>query len=364
MGPGDKSLFYWNAPDGSKVLTWSTLKGYGWGAHLRLHDDLDDTRIRTIQKELADIERTTDSPVYMNWGSDLYAPNEKLAQNLPALNRGVPNRQFRFATPDDFFSAVSHQQKIPDLSGEIPSSWPNIVASLPHLWQLIVPAENTMIAAEKFAAINYALHYADYPQEEFDFLWKKLIESTDHNHDGQGGWPGDERKKSYSDLAIIRGGEILRDSLRNIAERVQIPIRPSFPIVVFNPLGWSRDDVVKANIAIYGDVVPGQIAEYKKGMQLVGTTGLETFKMYFFPCTPADNPASNSALPQDAVPSCPSAPSEKLVAVSRGLAAPKAAVNLDSPDPTIAISAVTNYQSQDVTENDFQIQHNVRQPAQ
>jgi alpha-mannosidase len=275
MGPGDKSLFYWNAPDGSKVLTWSTLKGYGWGAHLRLHDDLDDARIRTIEKELAEIEGTTDSPVYMNWGSDLYAPNEKLAQNLPALNRGVPNRQFRFATPDDFFSAVSHQQKIPDLSGEIPSSWPNIVASLPHLWQLIVPAENTMIAAEKFAAINYALHYADYPQEEFDFLWKKLIESTDHNHDGQGGWPGDERKKSYSDLAIIRGGEILRDSLRNIAERVQIPIRPSFPIVVFNPLGWSRDDVVKANIAIYGDVVPGQIAEYKKGMQLVDESGLD-----------------------------------------------------------------------------------------
>ena len=269
MGPGDKSLFYWNAPDGSKVLTWSTLKGYGWGAHLRLHDDLDDARIRTIEKELAEIEGTTDSPVYMNWGSDLYAPNEKLAQNLKVLNREVPNWHFRFATPDNFFEAVSDQQKIPDLSGEIPSSWPNIVASLPHLWQLIVPAENTLIAAEKFAAINYALHYADYPQQTFDFLWKKLIESTDHNHDGQGGWPGDERKKSYSDLAIIRGGEILRDSLRNIAERVRIPIRPSFPIVVFNPLGWSRDDVVKANIAIYGDVVPGQIAEYKKGMQLV-----------------------------------------------------------------------------------------------
>jgi alpha-mannosidase len=273
MGPNDKSLFYWKAPDGSKALTWSTLKGYGWGAHLRLHDEIDDARRAAIEKELAEVEGTTSSPIYMNWGSDLYAPNEKLAQNLGALNRKIDSTHFLFATPDDYFANVVRSRNIPELSGEIPSSWPNIVASLPHLWQLVVPAENTLLAAERFAAVNYALHYADYPQPVFDFLWKKLIESTDHNHDGQGGWPGDERKRSYSELAIIRGGEILRDSLRNIAERVRIPVRPSTPLVVFNPLGWQRDDIVKANIAVYGDVVPGQIADYRKGIRLVDESG-------------------------------------------------------------------------------------------
>ncbi len=34
MGPADKSLFYWKAPDGSKALVWHTLKGYGWGTFL------------------------------------------------------------------------------------------------------------------------------------------------------------------------------------------------------------------------------------------------------------------------------------------------------------------------------------------
>jgi len=139
----------------------------------------------------------------------------------------------------------------------------------------VVPATNTLLAAEKFAAINHALQYADYPQPVLDFLWKKLIESTDHNHDGQGGWPGDERKRSYSELSIIRGGEILRDCLRNIAERVQIPVRPSVPVVVFNPLSWQRDDVVKAHVTVYGDVAPGSIADYRKGMSLVDETGRE-----------------------------------------------------------------------------------------
>jgi hypothetical protein len=34
MGPADKSLFRWQAPDGSKVLLWNSLKGYGWGTFL------------------------------------------------------------------------------------------------------------------------------------------------------------------------------------------------------------------------------------------------------------------------------------------------------------------------------------------
>lgn len=130
-----------------------------------------------------------------------------------------------------------------------------------------------MLAAEKFAAINYALGYADYPQRDLDLLWKKLIESMDHNHDGQGGALADGRKAEYEQLSIIRGGEILRDSLRNIAERVRIPIAGSLPIVVFNPLGWSRDDVVRSHVALFGDPAPADIAAYKKGMRLLDEAG-------------------------------------------------------------------------------------------
>jgi hypothetical protein len=99
----------------------------------------------------------------------------------------------------------------------------------------------------------------------------------------------------------------------------------------------------------------------KKGIQLVGGAGLETFKMYFFPCNPSGTWTA-SADPQSSMPACPTSPSEKLAAASKGLVMPKAAVNLDSPDPTIAVSAVTDYQPQDVTENDFQIRHSVRDP--
>ena len=99
-----------------------------------------------------------------------------------------------------------------------------------------------------------------------------------------------------------------------------------------------------------------------KGIQLVGATGTETFKLYFFPCVPSDTRGSPGVGASSAgLPTCPSGPSPKLLQASKGLALPKGAVNLDSPDPTIAVSAVTDYQPNDITENDFRIQHIAQQ---
>jgi hypothetical protein len=95
-----------------------------------------------------------------------------------------------------------------------------------------------------------------------------------------------------------------------------------------------------------------------KGIKLIGSTGTETFKLYFFPCLPADAGGNSDAAAASAgLPSCPAGPSPQLLKASNGLVGAKAAVNLDSPDPTIAVSAVASYQPNDVTESDFQIRH-------
>jgi hypothetical protein len=95
-----------------------------------------------------------------------------------------------------------------------------------------------------------------------------------------------------------------------------------------------------------------------KGMKLVGTTGTETFKLYFFPCLPMNaGGTTDSAAASTGLPTCPPGPSPQLLRASTGLVGAKAAVNLDSPDPTIAVNAFASYQTNDVTESDFQILH-------
>ncbi len=272
MGPSDKSAFFWTAPNGSKVLAWNALKGYGWGSFLTSKTASFEEKRTRFLKDLADVQKPTSGPILMHWGTDLWAPPDDLVATMETFFQSV-QAKLVFATPSEFFHRLEKSPSLPAVSGEIPSSWPNIGSSLVHIWPGIIPATNTLLAAEKFATINYALGYADYPQQEFDFLWKKLVESMDHNHNGQGGAIGDNRKIEYMRLAAIQGGEILRDRLRNIAERVQVPIPDSFPIVVFNPLGWDRDDVVRAHVTLYGKVGPADLGAFRKGMRLLDEKG-------------------------------------------------------------------------------------------
>ena len=273
IGPSDRWLFDWKSPNGSKVLVWNEPHGYGWGAHLGFHADMTPEKRAALEKELRDVGANAPGPIFVPWGIDLWAPNEKIVQNVDALNKDFAYARFTLAVPQDFFKAVEKTPNLPEASGEIPMAWPHVVDGIAHLWQLAVPATATLTAAEEFAAINYASGYADYPQQDLEALWKSLIESMDHNHDGQGGEIGDQRKMDDSLLVLNRGGEILHSSLRNIAERVRIPIPNSFPIVVFNGLGWPRSDLVRAHVTLYGDVEPNKIDDYKKALRIVDESG-------------------------------------------------------------------------------------------
>ncbi len=60
---------------------------------------------------------------------------------------------------------------------------------------------------------------------------------------------------------------------RNIAERVEFAYPKSHPIVVFNAVGWKRDDVVNAHVTLYGPVAPANIDDYRRGMELIDEKG-------------------------------------------------------------------------------------------
>ncbi len=273
MFPPERSLFRWKAPDGSTTLAWHAIKGYGWGADLGLHEDLSEQRLAAVGREVKEVQATTSGPLYMGWGTDLWAPTQELIENVAVLNQHLPPNRFRLATADEYFHAASATRDVPELSGEITGSWGNLTVSMADLWPPAIAATDILVNAEKFAAINDALGYAPYPGAQFESLWRSTLKSMDHNNDGQGGEIGDERKVGYAQETLLSAGQILRDSLRNLAERVEHPFPVSTPIVVFNPLGWKRDDLVKTHVTLYGDVEPGAIDDYKKAIRLVDEKG-------------------------------------------------------------------------------------------
>jgi alpha-mannosidase len=273
MGPPDCSLFRWRSPDGSTALVWNAIKGYSWGTFLTSKTMSEEQKQQRIHKDVADLRKNYQGPIFMHWGSDLFAPGEQLVDIVAQQNRRLAPLGLRFATPEEFFRMASKVPGTPERSGEIPSSWANIISSMSHLWPSAMRGADTLLLAERFAAINLALGYADYPQAEFDRLWKLSLQSMDHNNFGQGGNLGDARKLEYAEEVIRHSGQILRDMLRNIAERVRSPVARNTSIVVFNPLNWNRDDVVRTHVSVYGEVGPGEVGDYPKAMRLVDETG-------------------------------------------------------------------------------------------
>ena len=274
MGPPDCSRFNWRSPDGSKVLLWNAIKGYGWGVGLGLHRDMDEKRLARAKREIEQVRGTTTGPIYLGWGTDLWSPNKKLVENIALLNKSLAPLRFSLATPGEYFRAVSKtSSSVPVLAGEIPHSWGNILSSMGHIWPPNNTATDALMRAETFAAINFALGYTDYPQNELESLWKRILEGMDHNNFGQGGFISDEGKMDHARLVILHSRRILNDMLRNIAARIKSPFERSTPITVFNSTSWKRDDMVKTHVSIYGDVNPGDIGDYRKAMRLVDETG-------------------------------------------------------------------------------------------
>ena len=114
------------------------------------------------------------------------ALNSALDRKIGALSQFVSQGQIggllaavKNGGPLEYFRRVASRPCISEVSGEIPSSWPNLISSLPTLWPPITPATNTLLSAEKFAAINDALGYAGYPGPELDTLWKSLLEALE-----------------------------------------------------------------------------------------------------------------------------------------------------------------------------------------
>ena len=115
-------------------------------------------------------------------------------------------------------------------------------------------AENATLTAEKFGSIAYLLGAAS-PDLALDKAWRQIFFGS--HHDAITGTPSDS---AFLDLvlgyreAFELSNEALRDSLGFIAKQIKTGqavnnTRSRSSIIVFNPMNWSRNDLVRVKVA-------------------------------------------------------------------------------------------------------------------
>ncbi len=271
-------LFWWEAPDGSRLLAYFP------------HEYANDFDPKQIAQDLSLYAPLIYGPhpeakpgmLYLygigDHGGGPTRTMLDLADRLRSPDTLFPAIQFTTAT--DFFSGL--QSQLPNL--QVPT-WKDelyfeyhrgVYTTQSDTKQRIRRDEQLMLDAEKYASIASLFGQA-YPQADLNLAWKNLL--FDHFHDIM---PGSGIAVNYLDAKrnleeVARSaGEVRDQSLKEIAAHINT-LGNGVPIVISNSLSWQRTEVVEVEAQLprsakylevldpAGTIVPSELLSLEPG---------------------------------------------------------------------------------------------------
>lgn len=281
----ERGLFNWEAPDGSKVRTYTPGHYMYFYTVLGMNDTAavkelakesvlwytqynDIPKSKTVMPAMLNYEFIWDQkpventvPFITKWNSIQYIQREqgkKVKVNLP---------KFRYAIADEFFNTLDKStSSLPTIKGERPDVWLYIHG--PSHEQAITASRKGDVwlpAAEKassfLALVNQ--NFNAYPEGRLQHAWKAKI-YPDHGWGGNGGVMTDNTFLRKYEYALSETTAILDENLSTLASHIQTEPGNGRPIIVFNTMSREREGVVSVDVRFE----PGyahSIAVFKEG---------------------------------------------------------------------------------------------------
>ncbi len=246
--------FYWEGADGSRVLAEITHQpGYAAAGRLLYN-------VRTALKELPGYlaRFQTNYPYDAILINGAYSDNRPvqdwLPQTVQAWNVQWAYPEMIFALPEDFFGYIekNFSNDIPTLKTDFGSWWEDGAASSALETEWSRRAEERATVAEMLHSLAGIVAGAAYLKARFDDLWHNILLYNEHTWGAAGSIssPDSEQtvkqwavKRSFAVKADAESRELLAAGMKKLAA-----LAPPADLVVFNPLAWPRNAVVKTEI--------------------------------------------------------------------------------------------------------------------
>ena len=262
-------LFWWESPDGSKVLTYFP--------HDYANDNLNPVRLSY------DLAQARERAPGMNEMMDLYGVGDHGGGPTRAIldegdhwaqpDKVIP--KMKFGTAQNFFtnvesklspdsttwdySSIAKGYKAPTAAeGKIAiPTWKSEMYFEYHRGVMTTQANHKRnmresevwtLDAEKYASLAW-LQGKAYPADEFTDAWKKITFNQFHDL-AAGSGIGIIYKEAQSDYDQVRWAtnEISQKALRALTANVDTKVVAGVPVVVYNPLAWERSGTVAVDV--------------------------------------------------------------------------------------------------------------------
>jgi alpha-mannosidase len=263
-------LFWWESPDGSKVLAYFP--------HDYVNLTLNPVRLST---DLSIARQQSPGMLDM---MDLYGVGDHgggptramLDEGFHRVGTGHVTPKYEFGTAQSYFSAIENQVAPDSPTWNYQSIAKGYKAPAAVAEKISIPTWNTelyfeyhrgvfttqanhkhnmrtaeeeVLNAEKWSSLAW-LDGKSYPGAELTEDWKKVLFNQFHDL-AAGSGIGVIYKDAQKDYDVVRWStdEISADALKSIAERVDTKGEGT-PVLVYNPLGWERSGDVSVQVQL------------------------------------------------------------------------------------------------------------------
>jgi len=259
------NAFWWESPDGSRILHWNG-EHYLFGNYdLLLHEAVDRSAPK-VGEYLTKLEARGDYPqdiIAFNvgaWTTDNCPPGRQLSDRVKEWNERYESPKLRLATMREFFERMEkdYGAKLPVHKLGWPDYWTDGVGSTSFETGLNRIAHNEILTAEKVAAVAAKLDPAGafrFPADEIRSGHAAAMLYDEHTWGAYNSIDAPWSELARGQWAAKSGfaydaRETSRTLLRRGTEALSGLIAAGGPheFGVFNPLSWARTDVVRVTL--------------------------------------------------------------------------------------------------------------------
>jgi alpha-mannosidase len=246
-------LFWWEAPDGSRLLTYFP---HDYGSPIEAEGMAQDLSVWAPSIYGPQLSGTPEMMHLYGVGDHGGGPTRTMLDNATRLmSPGTVFPTLEFSTATAFFQELDKKlpgMKVPTWKDELYFQYHRgVFTTQADTKQRIRRSEDILLDAEKVSSLAL-LYGRPYPQEEMERDWKRLL--FDHFHDIM---PGSGIAVNYLDAKrnledVGRSGrEIIDGSLNEIAAHVNTQGN-GVPLLAFNSLSWPRTEVIETEAQLPG----------------------------------------------------------------------------------------------------------------
>ena len=266
-----RAPFWWEGPDGAKVLM----------SYSRQYSQLwfvcgippDETNCR---QGLPTFFQQYESPSYKPDAVLMYGSQFENTYLVPGEREFVEkwNRQFAYpsiklSTFPDFMRYIDQHYgpELETVKGDGGPYWEDGYGTDAHYLAIDRSNQQRAPSAEKLSTIaTYVEKDVTGPADEIRGMWNDLVLYAEHTFTSSGGYSRPESEETRRQFEVkdhfasdgkLRVNAVLEQSLSQLADKIHVP---ATAFVVFNPLSWTRSDLVETDLDAGDSIVeyPGK----------------------------------------------------------------------------------------------------------